>query len=554
MSLRFLYLIGMIWALILPKGYAQQTTNKVGHLTTVEVLIEERQYKKAVDYIDSLIATDNLQGSSKLKNELNAKKGDAYYYLNELETSFEYYLFAAKSEELQSDNNKKFIGDSYANAAYCLTELGLHEKALSYDKLAYNYAKLINDSAQMAVTTANIAINYKHQGNYDLSLKHFEEAYAIDKNLKDSIGIAYDLNALAVHFKEWKKYDQALNYFEESLAIMKKAGLKKEMATRYSNISQVYLATNNILDAERNISKAIALDTELKDSLNLAKHIDLLGLIFENKGDYEIAMDYHMQALNMFQQFNTQSHIAISHRLIAQTYLKLNQPNNAIEHLDKGIELASSNRFLRELMNLFKLKETALSLMDDSSSAKLYEEQYHIIKDSIYSIDNSNRLQKIELENELSKKEAEIANQKTIATASLTELEANNKQFIIWLITGFAFVAFLLLYLFTSRQSKNQEVYEQEIAELQGKLQALIKNDPESFNIKIKDINGQLETPLSEKEFEVVKFIFTKKTNVEIGSELEVSVNTIKYHFKNIYKKFGVTNRKEALQFLLAPA
>ncbi len=554
MSLRFLYLIGTLWALVLPKGYAQQTTNKADHLTTVDVLIEEGQYKNAVDYIDSLIATDDLQGSSKLKNELIAKKGDAYYYLNELETSFEYYLFAAKSEELQPENNKKFIGDAYANAAYCLTELGLHEKALSYDKLAYNYAKLINDSAQMAVTTANIAINYKHQGNYDLSLKHFEEAYAIDKNLKDSIGIAYDLNALAVHFKEWKKYDQALAYFEESLAIMKKAGLKKEMSTRYSNISQVYLAIDNIVEAERNISKAIAIDKELKDSLNLAKHIDLLGLIFDSKGDYAIAMDYHMQALNMFQQFNTQSHIAISHRLIAQTYLNLNQPNKAIEHLNKGIELASSNQFLRELMNLFKLKETCLNMMGDASNAKLYQEQYHIIKDSIYSINNSNRLQKIELEIELSKKEAEIENQRELATASLTQLEANNKQFIIWLITGFAFVAFLILYLFISRQSKNEALYELEIAKLQSKLQALIKNDPESFNIKIKDINGQLDDPLSEKEFDVVKFIFTKKSNVEIGSELDLSVNTIKYHFKNIYKKFGVSNRKEALQFLLAPA
>jgi len=195
-----------------------------------------------------------------------------------------------------------------------------------------------------------------------------------------------------------------------------------------------------------------------------------------------------------------------------------------------------------------------LKLIGNTSDAKLYQEQYHIIKDSIYSIENSNRLQKIELEHELGKKEAEIENQKLLFTKSIAQLEAGNSQFIIWLATGFAFVAFLILYLFKSRQSKNEAIYKIEIADLQGKLQALIKNDPESFNFKIKDINGQLDQPLSEKEFEVVKFIFTKKSNVEIGDELEVSVNTIKYHFKNIYKKFGVANRKEALQFLLAPA
>lgn len=553
MSFRLLHLFFAIGIFQYQFGYSQKSDG-THHIIAVDKLIKDNNYQQAINYIDSIFTTIGLQGSSKLKNELNAKKGDAYYYLNNLELSFENYLFAAKSEELQADNNKKFIGDAYANAAYCLTVLGLHEKAIAYDKLAYNYAKLINDSSQMAVTTANIAINYKHQGNYKLALKHFEEAYSIDQNLNDSIGIAYDLNALAVHFKEWKKYDQALAYFEESLAIMTKADLKKEMATRYSNITQVYLEIDNIIEAERNISKAIAIDKELKDSINLAKHTNLLGLIFEKKGDYQVAIDYHLQALKVHEKYNTQSQVAISNRLLAQAYLKLGKPEKALEHLNKGIEVAASNRFLRELMNLFELKETCLNTIGDTAGARLYQEQYHIIKDSIYSIDNSNRLQKIELENELSKKEVEIENQKTLATESLNQLEANNKQFIIWLITGFAGVAFLILYLFTSRQSKNEELYELEIAELQGKLQALIKNDPESFNIKIKDINGQLDEPLSKKEFEVVKFIFTKKSNVEIGSELDVSVKTIKYHFKNIYKKFGVANRKEALQFLLAPA
>ncbi len=553
MSTRLVFLFFAIGIFQYQLGFSQKSDD-ADHIAVVDGFIEEHSYQQAINYIDSLLSTDKLQGSSFFKSELNSKKGDAYYYLNELESSFEYYLLAAISEELQPENDKKFIGESYANAAYCLTVLGLHEKAIEYDQLSYNYAYLIKDSSQMAVTTSNIAINYRHQGNYDLSLKHFEEAYSIDRKLKDSIGIGYDLNSLAVLFNEWKKYDQALKYFEESMTIMKKANLKKEMATRYSNITQVYLATNNILEAERNISKAIAIDRQSKDSMSLAKHINQLGVIFEKKGSYEVAIDYHLQSLKVHEKYNTRRQIAISHRLLAQAYLKLEQSEKTLAHLDKGIEVAGSNRFLHELMNLFSLKETYSNFIGDISGAKMYQEQYHIIKDSIYSINNSNRLQKIELENELSKKEIEIVNQKTIATDSLNEQEANNKQFIIWLITGFTVVAFLLLYFIRVRRSKNEAVHQNEIALLQGKLEALIKNDPESFNIKIKDINGQLDNPLSEKEFEVVKFIFTKKSNVEIGTELELSVNTIKYHFKNIYKKFGVSNRKEALQFLLAPA
>jgi LuxR family maltose regulon positive regulatory protein len=36
-------------------------------------------------------------------------------------------------------------------------------------------------------------------------------------------------------------------------------------------------------------------------------------------------------------------------------------------------------------------------------------------------------------------------------------------------------------------------------------------------------------------------------TNDRISAETRVSVNTVKYHLKNIYRKLGVTNRVEAI-------
>jgi ATP/maltotriose-dependent transcriptional regulator MalT len=528
-------------------GVSQQ----VNKIDAVNQLIKTGKYQKGIDFVDSLFATSNFQKNSKRKNQLLVKKADCYYYLHNLESAFEYYLLAAKNEELLLENDKAFISDAFGNAAYCLVDLGLNEQAIKYSKLSYNYAQ---DSGQMAVTTSNIGVSYKHLGDYTAALTHFEEAYAIDKNLQDSIGIAYDLNNLGFLFKEWEKYDQALVYFKESMAIVKKANLKKEMATRFSNMAQVYLAMNDLREAERNIAKAIAIDKEIEDQFGLAKHFNLLGQISESKKDYQQAIDYQLQALALHQKLKTRSTLAITHRLLAQNYFKLNQINDALTRLDEGIEIARANHYTNELMNLFKLKAKYLSSINKNQEARLYEDSYRVLKDSMYSIENSNKIYQMELATELAKKEEEIKGHKQLADATLQKLKAKNTQLIIWLTIGFLLVAFLSLYLFKSKQLKNNKQYQLEIADLQGKLQALIKNDPESFNIKIKDINNQLDEPLSEKEFDVVKFIFTKKSNVEIGEELELSVNTVKFHFKNIYKKFGVKNRKEALQYLLVPA
>ncbi|HOO95949.1 MAG TPA: LuxR C-terminal-related transcriptional regulator [Proteiniphilum sp.] len=55
---------------------------------------------------------------------------------------------------------------------------------------------------------------------------------------------------------------------------------------------------------------------------------------------------------------------------------------------------------------------------------------------------------------------------------------------------------------------------------------------------------------LTSREREIMMLLCEGKSNGEIASSLCVSVNTIKYHIKNIYIKLDVKNRIEALNSL----
>lgn len=59
-------------------------------------------------------------------------------------------------------------------------------------------------------------------------------------------------------------------------------------------------------------------------------------------------------------------------------------------------------------------------------------------------------------------------------------------------------------------------------------------------------IQNKLEQ-LSSREREIFSLIASIKTNKEIAEELNVSVNTVKFHIKNIYEKLEISSRKEAL-------
>ena len=53
--------------------------------------------------------------------------------------------------------------------------------------------------------------------------------------------------------------------------------------------------------------------------------------------------------------------------------------------------------------------------------------------------------------------------------------------------------------------------------------------------------------PLSQRELEVLRLIVDGATNQEIAHELVLTVNTVKRHISNIFGKWHVSNRAQAI-------
>lgn len=63
-------------------------------------------------------------------------------------------------------------------------------------------------------------------------------------------------------------------------------------------------------------------------------------------------------------------------------------------------------------------------------------------------------------------------------------------------------------------------------------------------------INHLILTPLTEKEFDVLKGLYNGCTNQQLAENQFVSVNTIKTHIKNIYEKLNTHTRLETISLL----
>lgn len=54
-----------------------------------------------------------------------------------------------------------------------------------------------------------------------------------------------------------------------------------------------------------------------------------------------------------------------------------------------------------------------------------------------------------------------------------------------------------------------------------------------------------IEANLTTRESEILECVASGKTNQEIGDQLFISINTVKYHVKNLYDKLNIKSRKE---------
>ena len=80
------------------------------------------------------------------------------------------------------------------------------------------------------------------------------------------------------------------------------------------------------------------------------------------------------------------------------------------------------------------------------------------------------------------------------------------------------------------------------LGELLARTERLLHLAPEPATTK-----GSAAADLSEREVTILRLLATELSQREIGSELYISLNTVKRHVRNIFHKLGVSSRPDAV-------
>lgn len=272
--------------------------------------------------------------------------------------------------------------------------------------------------------------------------------------------ISEALEVLGQYSMYKENFSEAINSYILALKLEEKLGNKKRMADLYDLLGAVYFYQEIFPKALEYNQQALNIYQNLKDTFGMAKVMDHLGSLYnsrqycqkrtseETKGDYETALNYFQQSLNLLEKLNYKEGIVNAWSNIGNLYRRMGEPDKALQYVQKAVDyyrqtnninqLPAAIRMLGLIYSRLQQYDQALACLLESQEialrekrtdgiqflyediARTYEYQldyknslkyykkYMTLRDSVYNNEKSKQIFELETKYQTEKKQSEI--------------------------------------------------------------------------------------------------------------------------------------------------
>jgi serine phosphatase RsbU (regulator of sigma subunit) len=389
--------------------------------------------------------------------------------------------YALSEIQLSHKLGPLFKAQAYNDLAISYARLIFHDSALFYNKKAYELRKAAGRKDLMASSLSKIATAYMKLSNYQDALKANLEALRIYEELKDDrkLGILY--GNIGQVYEKLNLYALSTTYNEKALSISRKLGDEYSEATCLFNLVIPYLREGDTLKALNANERAGEIYEKFGDAVNLAAAYNGRGFIYGIINKNKEARIYYNKAIELAQQTGNKGVLLYIHNL-------------------SGIEMKEKNFTTAEKLSLEVLRLTPASNPDQiartyanlaiiyanlgrGDEANNYMNRYFLLRDSLFTSENSAAIAKMQTLYETEKQGLQIENLEKERTVQTAEIKKRNAT-IIGIACGLGLAIILVFVVFRSyKQNKKASA----IITLQKQQAEMHRDKLQSQNIIIEE-------------------------------------------------------------------
>ncbi|REE83735.1 tetratricopeptide repeat protein [Lutibacter oceani] len=445
----------------------------------------------------------------------------------------------------------KGLGESYDRKGLNARKNNDFNNAISYHKRALNYLNKTSDTLLIIKCLNNLGVTYRKVNLEKEAFQYYFQALDFSEKFKHERSITIALNGIGNVFIDIEEYDKALHYFKRVYALDLKNNSIKGQEYSLSNIGECFLYKKSYDSAYYYINNALDLTKKYKHKASEAIRYNLLGLLFQKKGDYMASTEYYKKAIPTFTNSNNIRYLSNTLINIGKNQLNLANFKEAIDNITLGLNNAKNIKSKENITLGYKSLVDYYTLTKNFKKALESQKIATTFKDSILNESSQKSIISTQIEYESAKKDKQIQQLALENEQSKNKAKTTFNKLII--ISSISLIGIIgLLYLLNLYRKNSDLEIEQKNSELQMYLNQInqLKDKVENKSSLSKQyfIEKYSEFDLSKREIEVLTLISKGYSNIEIAEQLFVSQNTIKTHIKNIYLKLDVKNRIQALK------
>ncbi len=360
----------------------------------------------------------------------------------------------AWSQDQKIDSLKNLISKSKTDSVTVngLIELSGLYLSVDLDKaIAYaNQARTIADKAGfrkgLAYAYKAIALGYFNQSNYPEAIIQFQKSLDVFESIKFKTGISNILSNLGAIYYYTGNNTKAIDYHLKSLKVSEEINDKVRIGTSMNNIGSVYKSNPATVDkgleyflkalpifeevnydagigtASGNIGE-IYFDRKQYDkalpyfvtslrmyagTIDATFPLTMLGKIYAQREDFQTAHHYHNQAIDIAGKLDAKLELTQSLLGLAGTQRKEGKAKDAIATYKRAEIIGKSVNAMTEIKEAYDSLSKSYSSLGDFRNAYTYQTLYTAIKDTLLNNDEVNKIQQLQFNFDINKKEAAI--------------------------------------------------------------------------------------------------------------------------------------------------
>ncbi len=307
-------------------------------------------------------------------------------------------------------NRKKYLSNVelaqvYINLGSLYDRNGNYRQNIYYQLLAEKLLLSISSThPKLQKVYNNLSNSLQNIAKIDSAVMYLYKSIKIAEINQDSLGMAISYYTLSNVFFDNGQTLEKLEALKKSMHISEKIGDIEGLA--YCHFSLATTEKDNHA-AKFHSEKAVQLFDSLHLAYQTASALRSLAYIQSNLNEYNKALIIYSKALTIFKTQNSPIKTAEIYRHISRIYLILNQPEVSEKYVDSCFMLLRKNDDPEQLYWANKMKSEILIAQNKNKEAISYMLHYESLKDTLFNTEKSQIINKLSIQYETEKKEAE---------------------------------------------------------------------------------------------------------------------------------------------------